>query len=151
MSDILKIILVMLCIILTAGVLFAQSATDAKPAWPAYFFSIFLGFGTGQYWVGSNANLFLVGDLSCVGVIAIGAVIVYGSSGSSSRPALTGAGLGYLMIGVSAIVYSAFRLWELLDVFNAVDKAKQAGSVTEFYPVVTVNPTSIELGFRLRF
>jgi hypothetical protein len=151
MSHILKIIVVMLCIILFADALFAQSPTDVRPAWPASLFSIFLGFGTGQYWVGSNGNLFLVGDLSCVGVIAIGAVIVYGSSRSSSSPALSGAGAGYLMIGVSAIAYSAFRLWELLDVFNAVDTARRAGSVTEFYPVVAVNPTSIELGFRIRF
>ena len=150
MSNTLRVLLVSLGVMLAVGALFAQSDPEVKPAWPAYLFSILLGFGTGPYWVGGNGNLFLVSDLSCVGFVAIGSVIVYGCDGLSSRSTLSGEAAGYLVIGAAAITYSIFRIWELLEVFNAVDKAKKAGLVADFNPIVTVNPTSLELDFRLR-
>ena len=150
MSHALKVILVMLGVTVAVGMLFAQSAPEAKPSWPAYLFSILLGFGIGPYWVGGNGNPFLVGDISCVGVMAIGALIVHGGGGLSSTSTFSGEDAGYLMIGAAAIAYSVFRIWELLDVFNAVEIAKTTGVVADFDPIVTANSVSLELDLRLR-
>ncbi|HTP58863.1 MAG TPA: hypothetical protein VMM82_08095 [Spirochaetia bacterium] len=139
MSHASKIAVAALALTLWGGAVFAQAASEPKPAWPAYLFSIFLGFGTGQYWAGQNGNLFLVGDASCIGVMGIGAVL--GSSGASA---------GYLMIGASAIAFSVFRIWELIDVFGAVDRAKKAGQVAQLEPVIKVDPSSVEVGVTLR-
>jgi hypothetical protein len=148
MSHAGKLVIMMLIMVLAAGVVFAQSAPAPKPAWPAYLFSIFLGFGTGQFWVGGNGNLFLIGDLSCVGVMAAGAVTVLSSSPSSTS-GLSGVSVGYLMIGVSAVALSVFRIWELIDVFGAVEAARKEGKVAEMEPVLSVSPTSLEMGVRL--
>lgn len=141
MSHAGKLVVMVLAVMLTAGAVSAQSAPEPKPSWPAYVFSIFVGFGTGQYWAGGNGNLFLIADLSCVGVMTAGAV-----AAASSTPPGT---VGYVMIGVSAIAFSAFRIWELLDVFGAVEEARKAGKVAAVDPVLGISPTSLELGVRL--
>ena len=156
MSHTGKLVVLMLIIVLGAGAAFAQNAgaqgggahgseaqgsPGTKPAWPAYVFSIFLGFGTGQYWVGGNGNLFLVADLSCVGLMAAGAVTAFSASSSMT--------VGYLMIGASAMAFSAFRIWELIDVFGAVEDSRKEGKVAQMEPVLSVSPTSLGLGVRL--
>ncbi len=145
-----RLVLVIFLALFAAGVVSAQGAPGPKPAWPAYLFSIFLGFGTGQYWVGGNGNPFLIGDLSCVGIAAIGAGLALGSPAPSSS-GLSGASAGYLMIGVGAIAFSVFRIWELIDVFGAVDDARSAGKVAALEPVVTGSLTQLEMGVRLHF
>jgi len=143
-----RLVLVISFALFAADVVFAQDALETKPAWPAYLFSIFLGFGTGQYWVGGNGNPFLIGEVSCVGVAAIGAALALGSPAPTSS-GLSGGSLGYLMIGAGTIALSVFRIWELINVFGAVDDARRAGKVAAFEPMVNGNLTQLEIGVRL--
>ncbi len=148
MSHARKVLVVALALVLAGASAFAQAPAEPKPAWPSFVFSIFLGFGTGQYWAGQNGNLFLVADVSCLTVLTTGAVLAL------SLPPSPGAGFsagsaGYLMISISAIAYCAFRIWELLDVFGAVDRARKAGAVAFLEPVVGFDPTSLEVGVML--
>jgi hypothetical protein len=144
-----RVIVLSLALLFAHAAAFAQSAPEPKPAWPAYLFSIFVGFGTGPYWVGQNGNLFLIGDLSCVGVAAAGALVAFSSSPSSGT-GFSGASAGYLMISAAAIAFSVLRIWELIDVFGAVQKARKAGVVAELEPAVSIDPTSLGIGVSLR-
>jgi hypothetical protein len=158
MSRFLKIVSLTLLILLAGGALFAQG-TQAKPAWPAYAFSIVLGFGTGQYWVGANGTPFLIGDIVGLAGIVIGEVVIVSSvasalaspSVSSVESAGTGVVVGYGIVVVGGLVYLVSRVWEFVDVFGAVDKAKKAGKVVEVVPVVEVRRTSFELGVSLKY
>ena len=141
-----RLVLVISLALFAAGVVFAQDAPETKPAWPAYLFSIFLGLGTGQYWVGGNGNLFLIGEVSCVGFALIGTALALGSPAPTSSSGLSGGSLGYLMIGAGAIVLSIFRIWELINVFGAVDDARRTGKVAALEPVVNGNLTQLEIG-----
>ena len=143
-----RLVLVISLALFAAGVVFAQEARETKPVWPAYLFSIFLGFGTGQYWVGGNGNPFLIGEVSCVGIAVIGAALAFGSPAPTSS-GLSGGSVGYLMIGAGAIALSIFRIWELVNVFGAVDDARRAGKVAAFEPIVDGNLTQLEIGVRL--
>jgi hypothetical protein len=142
-----KLVIITCTVTLAAGIAFAQATPEAKPAWPAYLFSIFLGFGTGQYWVGENGNLFLIGDASCVGVVALGAVMASLSAGTS--PPSAQVTVGYVMVGVGAIALSVFRIWELIDIFGVVDTARKSGKVAEIDPVIIASPASFGLGAQL--
>jgi hypothetical protein len=158
MSRFLKIVSLSLLILLAAGALFAQG-TQPKQAWPAYAFSILLGFGTGQYYVGANGTPFLIGDLVGVGGVVVGEVVILSSVASalsnptSSSVASGGAGVivGYGLIVVGGIVYLVSHVWEIIDIFPAVDKARKAGKVVEVVPVVDVRRTSFELGVSLKY
>jgi len=86
--------------------------------------------------------------VSCVGVAAIGAALAVGSPAPTSS-GLSGGSLGYLMIGAGTIALSVFRIWELINVFGAVDDARRAGKVAAFEPMVNGNLTQLEIGVRL--
>jgi hypothetical protein len=53
------------------------------------------------------------------------------------------------MIGAGTIALSVFRIWELINVFGAVDDARRAGKVAAFEPMVNGNLTQLEIGVRL--
>jgi hypothetical protein len=59
--------------------------------------------------------------------------------------------VGYGIVVVGGLVYLVSRVWEFVDVFGAVDKAKKAGKVVEVVPVVEVRRTSFELGVSLKY
>ena len=61
MSRLFKVVSLMLLVFLAAGALFAQDQPK-KPVWPAYVFSLALGFGSGQYYLHENGTPFLIGD-----------------------------------------------------------------------------------------
>lgn len=146
MSHSVKVALLALAVVSVSPAAFAQDAqATPRPAWPAYLFSIFVGFGTGQYWVGENGTLFLVGDLSSLAVVGVGAIVA-----ASSPSASSGATAGYVAAGVGAIAFSLFRIWELIDVLGAVENARKAARVAEIAPVVDVRATSLEVGVQLR-
>jgi hypothetical protein len=157
MSRFLKIVTLALLILLAAGSLFAQSS--AKPAWPAYPLAIILGYGTGQYYVGANGTPFLVADI--VGDVAVYGGLIWAVSSAASvltNPSATGAAdaatgvfIGYGLVGVGSVVLLVSRIWQIVDVFGAVDKAKSAGKVVEVVPVVDVQRTSFELGVSLKY
>ncbi len=127
-------------------------AQDAQPkaAWPAYFFSIVSGFGTGRYYLGQDGTPFLIGDL--VGLGGIGAAFIRALAASSSGEGSLSAGFQALGLYLGGfIVYLVCRVWEFIDVFGAVDRAKEAGQVVEVVPVVDVRRTSLELEVSLKF
>ncbi len=158
MSRFVKVVMISLLILLAAGTLFAQDA-GPKAAFPAYALSILLGFGTGHYYVGANGTPFLIGDLVGVGGMAAGGIIAVASLFSAATNptytgaanAISGAAIGYGVLGVGAAVYLVSRVWEDISIFGAVDAAKKAGKVAEVVPVVNIQPTSFELGLSVKY
>jgi hypothetical protein len=99
-----------------------------------YLLTFLLGFGSGHFYLGDGgAVTFLVTDLVSIGIMVGGAVYMMSSAlsvTSGSTEGLSGALTGYLIVGGGALIYSIARVWEIVDVFFAADKAKTAGTVT---------------------
>lgn len=151
MSRLFKIVTLAFLIFLAAGALFAQDA-QPKAAGPAYALSILLGFGTGQYYLGTNGTPFLVGDLIGVGAWIGGGLFALSARGATDTQAavpLTVTGFAFVLAG--SLVYLVSHVWEIIDVFAAVERAQKAGTVVEMVPVVDVRRTSWELGVSLKF
>ena len=157
MSRLFKVVSIMILIFLATGALFAQSS-HLKPAWPAYVFSAALGFGSGQFYLGQDGAPFLVGDILGLGgviggyVVILSAIFPYLYDGGSSYPssALPTIETGTDIVIVGLIVYMISRVWEFVDVFDAVDRAREAGKVAEIVPVVDVRRTSFEVGVSMK-
>jgi hypothetical protein len=154
MSRFLRIVTFALLAFLAAGAAFAQEAQDAQPkaAWPAYAYSLLLGFGSGQYYLGTNGTPFLIGDLIGVGAWIGGGIFALSArSTTDAQAAISSTVTGSVFIIVGSLVYLVSHVWEIIDVFRAVDSAQRAGRVVEIVPVVDVRTTAWELGVSLRF
>jgi hypothetical protein len=157
MSRFLRIVTMALLILLAGGALFAQGS--AKASWPAYPLAIIVGYGTGQYYVGANGTPFLiadvVGDAALYGgliyAVVSAASVIGNQSMSGAANATTGVLVGYGIAGVGSVVLLVSRIWQIVDVFGAVDKARADGKVVEVVPVVDVRRTSFELGVSLKY
>ena len=144
MSRLKRVVSLMLLVFFAAGSLSAQ-AVQPKSSAPAYILTLLLGFGTGQYYVGENGNPFLIGEL--VGYAAVlGGVLI----DASANPGGYTFGYAYDYTGVyiaaaGVVELLVFRIWEIVDVFGAVDRARAAGRVA-LVPVVSIQRTSFEPG-----
>lgn len=138
MSRFLKVVAIALLVLLAANSVFAQE--QPKAAWPAYLLSIFLGYGLGHYYCGENGTPFLIVD-----AVTATCMVVMGS-GFSSSSSLSILGFGSAIIMVS-------RIYEMIDIFGAVLRAKKAGRVAEVIPVIDVDIKRASFGFgvSLRF
>jgi hypothetical protein len=151
LSRFLRIVTFALLAFLAAGVVSAQDA-QPKAAWPAYAYSLLLGFGSGQYYLGANGTPFLVGDLIGVGAWIGGGIFALSArSTTDAQAAISSTVTGSVFIIVGSLVYLVSHVWEIIDVFHAVDSAQRAGRVVEIVPVVDVRRTAWELGVSLRF
>jgi len=151
MSRHIRFTALLLVLVLAAGGAFAEGA-QAKSAFPAYALSFLLGFGTGQYYLGENGTPFLIGDAVGLGLEVGGLIYEVVSAASvtsdsaSYESAVTGVYVGYGIVLVGGIVYMVSHVWEILDVFSAVDRARQAGTVAAVSPIIDVTTTAYEPG-----
>ena len=143
-----RMLLVVLLVLLTAGAVFAQSAETPKAAWPAYGLAIFLGFGTGHWYLGESGTAFLIGDAGGMALMVGGYVYMAaalfnsassGSFGSSASTITTGTAV----MGVGALVYAVSRIWEIVDIFGTTERVRQAGRVADLQPVIEARPQGV--------
>ncbi len=157
MNTPLKVLVVVLLVLFCAGSLFADGGA-AKPGWPAYFFSIFLGFGTGHFYLGEDGTGFLLGDLAglagVVGSVAYMLVATYSLYGDFSLPSVSALQSTYLtgfaIMGAGLVVTLVSRIWEIVDVIAAVNRLTEEGRVASLSPTLDVRPGSVSLGLSYR-
>lgn len=138
-------------------------ATDPTPknATPAYLLTIFLGFGTGHFYLGApHAVTFLVLDGAGVAGMALGGVLV--AAGESYRANCGGfdlfcgfsqsmgrlaAGLG--LIGLSGTYFLVVRILEVVDIFRQADVLRGEEKVASARIRPTIVPTADGVSFGL--
>ena len=160
MSRAIKVITVLLLLFVIGGNAFAADAAP-KSAVPAYLLSILLGYGSGHYYLGDNGTGFLIGDLAGTagvvvgGVLAVSAAATVASATSYSDIEAAAATLtiGYVVVAAGSLITSVSRIWEVVDIFGKVDKAKADGRVAEITvtPVIEMTPTSFETGISISY
>ena len=141
-------LLIVLLLVTATGGVFAQAAESPRTAWPAYGLSIFLGFGTGHYYLGESGTMFLIGDAGGIAIMVGGYVYMYSAlmssvtsgSTSSSVSAIT---TGYAVVGVGAVIYLVSRVWEIVDIFGTTDRLRRDGKVVGLRPVIDARPDAV--------
>ncbi len=152
MSGSRKALVLFLLVAVGAGTAFAQASPPPREAWPAYGLSIFVGFGTGHYYLGANGTPFLIGDVAGLGLVGGGYIYMLSSIlGAASNPYSfdpATAYVGYGIVGLGVLVFVVSRVWEVVDVFGVVERLRGEGKVV-VTPVIRVesNQTSVELAF----
>ena len=125
----------------------AEQAT--KDGTPAYLFSIFLGFGTGHYYLHDPAaTRFLLLDAGTLAATIVGSVVFYSSiltadPYAAELPAGSLVGLGLVLVG--SIGYGIVRVWEVVDIFKTVNEMRAAGTVT-MRPMIELGPGRTQVG-----
>ncbi len=142
MSRLITVIALILIGFLAAGAVFAQDL-QPKAEWPAYLLSVFIGFGTGHYYLGANGTPFLIGDVLGLGV-EVGGLLYELGAAVALDTTQTLDGLTLVIVGAGIFLVS--RIWEVVDVFSAADEARKAGRVAAVVPVFSVRRTSFESG-----
>jgi hypothetical protein len=154
MSRGFKIVVVLLLLLAVASTgAFAQ----AKDPLPAYLLSIFLGFGTGHFYMHDSAAVkFLILDASAVVVLIAGSIIEVASAASwlaspswvaGQFPA--GVYIGYGMVIVGALAITGFRVWQVIDIFRVAGKS--TGKVS-MLPALSLAPEGdVAYGLTLRY
>jgi hypothetical protein len=158
MSKSFKVLAIVLVVLFCAGTLFAQSA-EKKAAWPAYAFTIILGFGSGEYYLGENGTGFLIGDLLGIGTMVGGSIyMVVAPLSAAMNPdplaaaadAITAFYVGVGIISVGSVVYLVSRVWQAVDTFMTAGRLMQEGKVAAITPVIDVRPQGVafELSYK---
>lgn len=138
------------CLVLVFFMLTAVSyGEEAKSAVPAYLLSIFLGYGTGHFYLGDDsASFFLITELCSTGVMLAGVILMFALVNPFDPYAsLSAATAGYVVVGVGALAMGVFHIWEIIDVFGAVDEAKKRGAVASQSLSVKISPTGFGLNY----
>jgi peptidoglycan/LPS O-acetylase OafA/YrhL len=125
---------------LTAQQPFQEPARDPTPA---VLFTILLGFGTGHFYLQDGAGLrFLLLEGGALAVSVVGMGLMMASlysvdyyAGEFPPEYLAGLGLGLF----GAVAFSAFRIWEIVDLLATVNEQRAAGKVT-MRPAVELRP-----------
>ena len=140
----LKVVTLAFLVFFAASSLFAH--TQPKAALPALLLSVFVGFGSGQYYCGTDGTKFVLYDVGGLGMTALGAIMLASNDLDQSFT-----GISFLLAGAGTFLVS--RIWQIFDVFWAVDEARKAGRIAEVVPVVDVDiqRASFELGFSLKY
>jgi hypothetical protein len=159
MSRLARITALALVLFTVASSAFAQEP-GPKSSFPAYLFTLFLGFGTGHYYLGANGTPFLLGDVAGVGLATAGLVIagVNAAGGAYAvdgvmTDGFRGALIGFGVAGAGCIVLAISRVCEIVDIFAKVDQARAEGRVASvtMEPAFSVTGTSFEAGVSLRY
>ncbi len=145
MSCLLRVVTLAVLVFFAGSSLSAQD--QPKPAGPALLLSLFVGFGTGQYYCGTDGTKFLVSDLAGLTMTAV----VLTSPGILLSAGSLEAAFTFLVFG--PVTFLVSRIWQILDVFCAIDEARKAGRVAEVVPAINVGirRTSFDLGVSLRY
>ncbi len=160
MNKSFKVLAIVLVVLFCAGTLFAQSDEGKKAAWPAYAFSILLGFGTGQFYLGESGVGFLLGDLAGVAGVIGGSVYFFSASVAAITnpdPIAAATELGtatliaYTIIGVGTVVTLVSRIWEVVDTIGTVDRLTKEGRVAVLMPTLDVRPNAVSFGLSYRY
>jgi hypothetical protein len=141
MSRGFKIVVLLLLLLAVAS---SGAFAQAKDPLPAYLLSIFLGFGTGHFYMHDHAAVkFLILDASALVVIITGAIIegVSAASWLASSDWVSGkfpAGvyIGYGLVVVGSLAITGFRVWQVIDIFRV---AKGKGKVS-MLPTLDLTP-----------
>ncbi len=147
---VLTVVLVLLAVV--ASISTAQSARK-DPAL-AYVLSFFVGFGTGHFYLQDDAaTRFLLLDAGSLAATVAGAAIAVSSLYSAdpygtALPAGYTTGLGVMVAG--SLAFSAFRLWEFIDVLGSVNEMRTSGRITA-RPAVEIRPGGTEVGVALSY
>jgi hypothetical protein len=149
----LAVILVLLLVAATSSL--AQEPT--KDAMPAYLLSIFLGFGTGHFYLQDKAAItFLLLDIGAYGVIIAGGVIalvaVYSPDiyAYSTEEIWDRAMTGLWMMLIGSLAYLGIRVWEIVDVISTVNEMRASGKVA-VRPAVELTPGNARVGVTLSY
>ena len=127
---------------------FAEPPTSSRPGWPATALSIFLGFGTGQYYLGQNGTGFLIADLLGLAAMVAGAEIGIAyppPSSHSTAPYSAETNLAYALAGAGAFVYVISRIWEVVDVLDLEDRLQYEGKISMALPRLAIIANGIVL------
>jgi hypothetical protein len=122
----------------------AKGQDKPKSAAPAFFLSVFVGFGTGQYYCGTNGTPFLLLDILGLTMTFVGVPAAISSQNFSDAAY-------FLVVGPFTFLFS--RIWQIFDVFWAIDEARRAGRVAKVVPAIAVDVrrTSFDLGVSLKY
>jgi len=156
----IRIAILVLAIFMATGTVFAADNAP-RAAWPAYAFSILLGFGSGQYYMGTDGLWFTVGDVAGLGLIlgggiyaltAAGSALGAAANGSYTTAATTAEGgvlVAYGIIVVGSIVWGVSRIWEIVDTVLTAPKLMSQGKLA-VAPVIEAGPegTTVALSFK---
>jgi hypothetical protein len=169
MSPIAKVGVILLLLLVAAGSLFAEDA-GARPVWPAYLFSILLGFGSGQYYLGQDGMPFLVADIAGCAVEIIGLGIEFSGIASLYRFSYYGTdyqnaldqvwtGLAVVVGGGAVLVVS--RVFQIVGVARETGRARSGEKVSGAEPWFELVPVwfapgsapavSCDVGLTLRY
>jgi hypothetical protein len=156
MSRSFKIVAVLLLLLAVAS---SGAFAQAKDPLPAYLLSIFLGFGTGHFYMHDSAAVkFLLLDAGAVVVLIAGSIIEVASAASwltnpSYDPTKFPAGvyIGYGMVIVGALALTGFRVWQVIDIFQVANKSKGKMSMLPTMNLTPENELSYGLTLRYNF
>ncbi len=144
-SKILIVAIVLLALISTS--LSAQEVK--KSAMPAYLLSIFVGFGTGHFYIGSDkAIIFLLLDAAAIAVeIGGGVYMMTAALDADVSRTLTGS---YIMYGGLAAVLIV-KVVEIINIMGEVDKKRAEGVVAKIEPRIAVQPESVAVSLSYKY
>ncbi|MBN1836749.1 MAG: hypothetical protein JW820_12915 [Spirochaetales bacterium] len=143
------VVVILLLAIATTNV--AAQGVGKNPV-PAYFLTWLVGFGTGHFYMQDDAAVrFLLLDavsyLATLGGLGYAYYAlyadVYADPYSTEMPtgALVGLGVGI----VGSLVYTAVRIWEIVDIFQVAD-ARQSGGKAAVRPMLEIGPEGTTAG-----
>ena len=142
-----RILTILLLFVFIGGIGYTQNSAT-KQEWPAYFLSILIGFGTGHFYLGDeNGKYFLIGGLTGTGLLIGGLVYL---RFSDTRPEDRFETMMLLTLG-GVSVFLIARVWEIIDIFFAVDRARKKGEIAQFEPYIDVSPTRTGFGISFKF
>ena len=142
---------VLLLLVLVATTSMAQE--EKRDPFPAYLFSFLLGFGTGHFYLhDSGAVKFLVLDAAALAATIGGTVytLVSVQSVMSTGEIPTGYYVGLGIVIAGGLVYTAARIWELVDIFAVVNEQRAAGELA-MRPVIELGPGASHVGVALSY
>jgi hypothetical protein len=146
----------LLSVVLLLLVLATTSATaqqEKRDPFPAYLFSFLVGFGTGHFYLKDSAAVkFLILDAAALAATIGGTVYTLMSVQSvmSSGEIPTGYYVGLGIVIAGGLVYTAARIWELVDIFAVVKEQRAAGKLA-MRPVVELGPGAAHIGVALSY
>ncbi len=153
------IIVVLLIGMLCVGSLDAADRVSQRPVWPAYFLSIFLGFGSGQYYLGESGTGYLLGEIGGIaGVLAGTGYLLYTviknydttlPPSSFMDAVYSDALLGYGVMLAGFGVFVVVRVLEIVDVVTY--ESRRDGDTAFVSPLIDVRPRGVSLSIRMRY
>ena len=131
-----------------------ENRNEPKSAGLAFFLSVFVSFGTGQYYCGTNGTTFLLLDLlglTMTAVAVLDPLLAMRSAQVVGSARTFEEALVFLFLG--PITFLVSRIWQIVDVLWAIYEERKYGRVAEAVPVIAIGirRTSFDLGVSLKY